>query len=130
VPLWCLCNILQELKSQQQELPTAVAALVHKLHWLPAQLQAAWPAANPAHSADDASQTSAPSAAAAASTQTLVAIKAVGSIGQVPGLTITSFHLQQLQESKQVGELLPKPGPHCWQRSSREVQPTVLLSIS
>lgn len=36
-----LLHVLQELKSQQQALPAAVAALVRKLHWLPAQLQEA-----------------------------------------------------------------------------------------
>lgn len=89
---WCqsitavlLANVLQELKSQQQALPVAVAALVRKLHWLPAQLQ----------EAAGTEQQPPPAVAAAAVTN---------SVGQVPGLTITSFHLQQLQASKQVGK--------------------------
>jgi hypothetical protein len=83
-----LLHVLQELKSQQQALPAAVAALVHQLHWLPAQLQAA---------AGIVQQPPPPPKTAAAAV--------ANSVGQVPGLTITSFHLQQLQASKQVGNI-------------------------
>jgi hypothetical protein len=84
----------QELKSQQQELPAAVAALVRKHHWLPSLLQDA--AANKA--ADTTPQQVTTAAAAAPAGSAFVSM----CIGQVPGLTITSFHLHQLQVSKQV----------------------------
>jgi hypothetical protein len=87
-----LLDPFQELKSQQQELPAAVAALVRKHQWLPSVLQDA-AAAKPANSMPQQATT-----AAAPTDSTFVG----RAIGQAPGLTITSFHLHQLQASKQV----------------------------
>ncbi|KAF8060491.1 yhdW [Scenedesmus sp. PABB004] len=78
---------LQELKSQQPALPAAVAALVRQHGWQELHRQRR----DGEHGPGDAA------AAAAAD-------------WGVPGLTITSFHLAQLQASKQ---LLPEV-PHGW----------------
>lgn len=70
-----------------------MAALIRKLRWLPSDLQS-----------DFQQQDAAAVAAAQPDTAIAVAQAAARkSIGGIPGLTITSFHLQQLQASKQAG---------------------------
>jgi hypothetical protein len=98
---------IQELKSQQQALPAAVVALVRQLNWLPAQLQACVAAADAQeqqqqqrHAIGTLPETTHTQTAGAAG------VSPPGrSIGHVPGLTITSFYLEQLQASKQVTSL-------------------------
>jgi hypothetical protein len=92
---------LQELKSQQPQLPAAAAALIQQHGWHNLQAASAQERAaalqqpGSAKYAAAAADGAAPAAAAAAGT-------AAAAFG-VPGLTITSFQLQQLQASKQVG---------------------------
>jgi hypothetical protein len=69
-----------------------VAALLKSEHWLPSELQAG-------AAASDKLQCNAMQSAAATAADRPARVAA---FWQVPGLTITSFHLQQLQASKQV----------------------------
>lgn len=113
---------LQELKSQQPQLPAAAAALLEQHGWHNMQsasshtAQAAAGNQQPGNTSSDAGAAgSVPRAEAAAGDATPAAAHAFS----VPGITITSFHLQQLQASKQVRPVLQITShrmlvqPHC-----------------
>lgn len=98
----------QELKSQQEQLPDAVAQLL---------MQHGWVSANTPQQQDAAAQAAAPCTVGSAPARQhpsgeTSAFEGPGSGThqpsahphfQVPGITITSFHLQQLVRSLQVG---------------------------
>eukprot|EP00878_Enallax_costatus_P021742 GHUV01023033.1.p1 GENE.GHUV01023033.1~~GHUV01023033.1.p1 ORF type:complete len:287 (+),score=73.28 GHUV01023033.1:40-900(+) len=98
-------HIHLELKSQQQQLPASAASLIQQYGWdkLYSNAPQLPDSATPAAGADtQAEQTE--------SQHARQLHQRVHSSFQVPGITITSFHLKQLQASK---TLLPRI-PHGW----------------
>lgn len=102
VPLLTYC--LQELKSQQPQLPVAVASLLQQYGWLETCLAPQTDSAAAAHPQQGSTGSAAgsPGSAAAQAAACGGGGGAAAAAFSVPGITITSFHLQQLQASKQV----------------------------
>lgn len=102
----CAVVVTQELKSQQQQLPAAVASIIQQHGWDTCCTTACH--------LPDVTGTEAARAAAAGLQAEQAARQHQEQLPQhlhssfhSPGFTITSFHLQQLQASKQVGMLQP-----------------------
>ncbi|WIA15009.1 hypothetical protein OEZ85_001712 [Tetradesmus obliquus] len=105
-------HIHLELKSQQPQLPVAVASLLQQYGWLETCLAPQTDSAAAAHPQQGSTGSAAgsPGSAAAQAAACGGGGGAAAAAFSVPGITITSFHLQQLQASKQ---LLPSV-QHGW----------------
>jgi hypothetical protein len=91
----------QELKTAQPALPAVVAGLVLRHGW------ACGGAASGGAGATDEEQAAAGAARAG--------VHGAAELAEVPGITLTSFHLEQLVRSKEVGTLLRAEGAlGCW----------------